>query len=81
MRNPKRSYSHHTADRPKCLQCKRLLRRYRRRGWKGHEDMEWGDYGDGFFCNLRCARRWAVVIMRLIEDGRIKVVVTKKGKR
>ncbi len=80
MRNPKRGYSH-TTDRPRCLQCKRPLRRYRMRGWKGYKGMEWGDYGDGFFCNLSCARRWAVLIMTHIEDGLLKVVATKKGKR
>ena len=47
-----------TKQRPLCQYCDRPLRRYR---WRVDypERSTWGDYGDGFFCGLRCGYRWA----------------------
>ncbi len=32
--------------------------------WWHEKALKFGDYGDGFFCGLRCGYRWAVARMR-----------------
>ena len=61
-----------------CLWCGRKLRAYR---WR-HKDYakaqgkEWGDYGDGHFCGLRCGYQFAV---RLADLGK-RLVRVGEGK-
>lgn len=61
IRRPKTQRSAPTTPRPNCLHCDKPLRRYKYDG-KTFDDgtpIEWGDYGDGRFCGLRCGWRWA----------------------
>jgi hypothetical protein len=48
-------------QKPRCRQCLKPLRRYRWRKeeWAKRAGYEWGDYGDGVFCGLRCGYRFA----------------------
>ena len=45
-------------QRPRCQYCDKPLRRYRGRE-RNPQRSTWGDYGDGFFCGLRCGYHWA----------------------
>lgn len=60
LRHPKTQRPPATTPRPNCLHCDKPLRRYK---WEASFDdgtpREWGDYGDGRFCGLRCGWRWA----------------------
>lgn len=45
------------------------------RKWRG----TWGRYGDGFFCGLTCAHRWALAVARKLEaDGEQLVLKPNK---
>ena len=61
IRRPKTQRPAPTMPRPKCLHCDKPLRRYKYDGKKFDDGtpVEWGDYGDGRFCGLRCGWRWA----------------------
>lgn len=59
-----------------CLWCGRKLRRFRYRDAEHNEGKEWGDYGDGHFCGLRCGYQFAV---RLADLGR-RLVRVGEGK-
>jgi hypothetical protein len=54
--------------RPACRWCGKPLRRYRYRDREWAKGKEWGDYGDGFFCGLRCAYGWAVKTCQLLAQ-------------
>ena len=48
-------------ERPKCRMCGLPLRRYRHRDEEWGKGREWGDYGDGHFCGLRCGYEFGVI--------------------
>lgn len=55
-------------NKPTCLHCGKPLRRFSNRNepyWKDKK-MEWGDYGDGAFCGLRCGYRYGVEAARVL---------------
>lgn len=45
-------------ERPACQRCGKPLRRFRFR--VSYPEKQWGDYGDGLFCNLTCGYIWAI---------------------
>ena len=61
LKRPKERRAAATTPRPNCDDCGKPLRRYKidGRAFKDGTPMEWGDYGDGRFCGLRCGWRWA----------------------
>jgi len=48
---------------PLCINCGKKLRRCKMREYL--PDRQWGDYGDGHLCGLRCAYAWAVMYLKL----------------
>jgi hypothetical protein len=61
LKHPKERRASATTDRPNCEHCGKPLRRYKIDGrtFKDGTPKEWGDYGDGRFCGLRCGWGWA----------------------
>lgn len=53
-------------ERPRCRACKKPLPRVRRR-YLGTAVSKYGEHGDGLFCKLTCAYRWAVETIRTQE--------------
>jgi hypothetical protein len=75
IRRPKTQRPPPTTPRPKCLHCDKPLRRYKYDGktFADGTPVEWGDYGDGRFCGLRCGWGWAC--------GHSSRAMTKRGKK
>lgn len=46
---------------PLCINCGKKLRRCNLRHYM--PDKQWGDYGDGHFCGLRCGYKWSLMYM------------------
>jgi hypothetical protein len=47
--------------RPRCINCGRFLRRCGLR--EVMPQKQWGDYGDGHFCGLRCGYAWSLMYL------------------
>lgn len=49
--------------RPKCRHCDKPLRRVSEWRERRYPGQVWGDYGDNFFCGLRCGYGYAVEVL------------------
>ncbi len=45
----------------RCVNCGNKLRRCKLREYRS--DLQWGDYGDGHVCGLRCGYNWAMLYL------------------
>lgn len=57
---------------PACLHCGKTLRKYPYRKLEWAKGREWGDYGDGAFCGLRCGYAYGVEAARVLTERDIR---------
>ena len=69
IQNAAKPVKHRTSEAaPKCKQCSKKLRAYRWRNEPNANGRKWGQYGDGFVCNLTCGYKYAIRVLKLASE-------------